>query len=137
MFVSISNVNSQTSDTGEKKIGMGEKTQIKKIKKKIPPTKGCIKLEELFKNKLKYDNKTVRLRGKVKKFTADIMKKNWIHLQDGTEHDGRWDITVTTQEEFKEGDIITIEGRVILEMDFGYGYYYEILVQDAVLIKKE
>lgn len=135
-FASSSNVRSQTI-SDDNKVGMGQKTQIKKIKKKIPSAKGCIKLEELFKNRSKYENKKVRLRGKVKKFTPQIMNRNWIHLQDGTEYEGRWDITVTSNEDFDIGDVVTLEGRVILEMDFGSGYYYKILVEDAVLIKEK
>jgi hypothetical protein len=102
---------------------------------KIEATKGTITIGELFKNKANYAGKTVKIKAEVTKFSLEIMKKNWIHLQDGTEASGKFDLTVTTAEEFKVGDIVTIEGTVTLDKDFGYGYFYDVLVEDAKLVK--
>ncbi len=52
------------------------------------------------------------------------MGKNWIHLQDGTEHSGDNDLTIASQMEVKAGDIITFEGKITLDKDFGSGYFY-------------
>jgi hypothetical protein len=102
---------------------------------KIETAAGGITIGELFKNKANYSGKTIKIKGEVTKFSLEIMKKNWIHLQDGTEGDGKFDLTVTTAEEFKVGDIVTIEGKVTLDKDFGYGYFYDVLVEDAKAIK--
>ena len=63
------------------------------------------------------------------------MKKNWIHLQDGTENAGKFDLTVTSDGKAVVGDIITVEGKLAINKDFGYGYSYEVLVEDAVITK--
>jgi hypothetical protein len=68
----------------------------------------------------------------VVKYSPGIMNKNWVHIQDGTEYDGNYDLTVTTLSEFKVGDIVTLEGKIALDKDFGYGYIYDVLLEDAV-----
>ncbi|MEI7897164.1 MAG: hypothetical protein WCJ26_09020 [bacterium] len=61
------------------------------------------------------------------------MKKNWIHIQDGTEFSGKFDLTVTTDAEAAVGQTITLEGKITLNKDFGYGYAYEVLMEDATI----
>jgi hypothetical protein len=100
----------------------------------VQPAPGGITIAELFANKDSYAGKTVRIRGQVTKFNAAIMKMNWIHLQDGTDNSGKYDLTATTDIEAEVGDVITLEGTVALNKDFGYGYAYEILLENAVLI---
>ena len=63
------------------------------------------------------------------------MGKNWIHLQDGTDFKGKFDLTVTTNETVNEGDKISVEGMITIDKDFGYGYFYEVLMEDAKIIK--
>jgi len=75
--------------------------------------------------------KTVTLRGKVVKYNADIMGKNWLHVQDGTGAEGTNDITVTTSSTAKVGDTVLISGVVSTDKDFGYGYKYALLIEDA------
>jgi DNA/RNA endonuclease YhcR with UshA esterase domain len=79
--------------------------------------------------------KTVLVRGKVVKYNADIMGKNWIHLRDGTgsvEKETN-DVLVTTSGSAKLGDIITVSGAVSTDKDFGAGYAYKVLIEDATL----
>lgn len=94
---------------------------------------GAITIEELYKNKDKYDGKPVKVSGVVTKFSPAIMDRNWVHLQDGTEHDGDFDLTLTTLEAVEEGDTVIFEGTVALDKDFGYGYFYKVLVEDSEL----
>jgi len=79
--------------------------------------------------------KTVVLRGKVVKYSADIMGRNWIHLQDGTGDAaaGTNDITVTSSAATAVGDIVLIEGTVAVDKDFGSGYRYAVIVEDALI----
>ena len=72
-----------------------------------------------------------RFRGKVVKFNANIMGKNWLHVQDGTGNAGSNDLLVTTTGQAKPGDTVLIEGKVALNKDFGAGYKYNVLVEDA------
>lgn len=102
---------------------------------KIERVEGGITIAELFKKKAKYEGKTVKIKGVVKKFTDQIMNKNWIHLQDGTEFEGKFDLTITSQETVKIGDVIIIEGKIALNKDFGYGYNYDVLMEEAKVVK--
>jgi hypothetical protein len=63
------------------------------------------------------------------------MKRNWIHIQDGTEYSGKFDLTATTDIEATVGETLTLEGTITLDKDFGYGYSYEVLMEDAKPIK--
>lgn len=80
-------------------------------------------------------DKPVLVRGKVVKFSGGIMGRNWIHLRDGsgTAADKTNDLLVTTSEQAKVGDVITAKGVVRVDKDFGAGYVYKALVEDAAL----
>lgn len=104
-------------------------------KVKIDTPAGFVNIGELFKNKTKYADKTVKVKGKVVKYNSGIMGRNWIHLKDGSDFDGKGDLLVTSNESVKLGDVISIEGKVALDKDFGAGYKYELLVEDAKVIK--
>ena len=92
---------------------------------------GTVSIAELYENPAAYEGKTIRVKGEVAKFNAQIMERNWIHLQDGTEFEGNYDLTVTSQQGFEVGKIITLEGILALNRDFGYGYTYDILLEEA------
>ena len=94
----------------------------------VETAEGGISITELYSNKESYSGKTVKIRGRVMKFNASIMGRNWIHLQDGSkEHD----LTVTSNEAVNVGDIVTFEGKITLDKDFGAGYYYEVIMEEA------
>lgn len=80
-------------------------------------------------------DKPVQVHGKVVKFNAGIMDKNWIHLRDGTgkDADGSNDVLVTTTESTQVGAVITVSGTVHTDKDFGAGYAYKVLIEDAKL----
>lgn len=78
-------------------------------------------------------DKQVLIRAKVVKISPDIMKKNWLHLRDGSGSivAKNNDLVVTTKEQAAVGSVITIKGVLRTDKDFGYGYRYEVLVEDA------
>jgi hypothetical protein len=80
-------------------------------------------------------DKPVLVRGKVVKYNPDIMGKNWIHLRDGSGSaaDNSNDILVTTSEQAKVGDVLTVKGIVRTDKDFGSGYAYKVLIEEATL----
>ena len=86
-------------------------------------------MAELFKNKDQYNNKVVRLRGQVTKYNPGIMNINWLHIQDGSEFNGEFDLTVTTTAAVQIGDVVTVEGKVTLNKDFGAGYFTVLLLK--------
>jgi hypothetical protein len=82
-------------------------------------------------------DKPVLLRGKVVKYNPAIMGKNWVHLRDGSgsAKDETNDVLVTTKEEVKLGDVVTVKGVVRTNKDFGSGYTYKVLIEEATLQK--
>lgn len=80
-------------------------------------------------------DKPVRVQGKVVKYNAGIMGKNWIHLRDGSgaEADNTNDVLVTTTAQTKVGAVVTVAGVVHTNKDFGAGYSYKVLIEDATL----
>lgn len=80
-------------------------------------------------------DKTVRIQGKVVKYNAGIMGKNWLHLRDGSgaQASNTHDILVTTTAKAKLGEVLTVSGVVHADKDFGAGYSYKVLVEDATL----
>jgi hypothetical protein len=107
----------------------------KELSKGITLAKGGISVFDLYSTRDKLAGKTVILTGKVIKFMPEIMKKNWIHLQDGSNFNGFNDITITTLEKVKVDEIVSLKGTVVLNKDLGSGYKYDVLVEDAVLVK--
>ncbi|MCF8412080.1 MAG: hypothetical protein K9G44_01595 [Melioribacteraceae bacterium] len=100
---------------------------------KIEKAEGGVTIAELFSNKTKYENKDVTVKGKVVKYNAGIMDRNWVHIQDGTKSGQSFDLTITTEAEVKVGDIVTFSGNVTLDKDFGYGYKYDLLLENGVI----
>lgn len=99
----------------------------------VEPVSGGITIGELYSDKEKYNEKTILIRGVVTKFNEGIMGKNWVHIQDGTENDGSYDLTLTTDDVVNVGDLVTFEGSVALNKDFGFGYQYDVLIEVARL----
>ena len=92
---------------------------------------------ELFEKAKELDGTTVRLRGKVVKFNANIMGRNWLHLQDGTGDpmQNTHDLVVTTKTEIGSPEVLTIEGTLAADKDFGAGYKYTVIIENAAVIE--
>lgn len=92
-------------------------------------------VEEVVKQRAALKDKPAVVHGKVVKFNASIMGKNWVHLRDGTGSaaDGTNDVLVTTQDMTKVGDVVTVRGTVRTDKDFGSGYSYAVLIEDATV----
>jgi hypothetical protein len=73
----------------------------------------------------------------VVKVNEQVMGKNWVHIQDGTADGSNFDLTVTTTELPAVNDEITFKGKLTLNKDFGYGYSYEVIMEDAVVVAKK
>lgn len=99
----------------------------------VEKAEGGITLGDLFANPEKYKGQTVTIRGEVVKYNEAIMGKNWIHIQDGTGNENAFDLTITTSAEVKVGDIVTFKGTINLNKDFGAGYVYEVIMEEAEL----
>jgi len=76
---------------------------------------------------------TVTIHGHVTKVNNGIMKRNFIHLEDGTGSEETAHLIVTSAETAKVGDNVTITGTVVLDTDFGFGYLYPLLVEKSTI----
>ncbi len=103
-------------------------TSSNKVIKGIKKAKGGKTVAEVFKQKKKLAGKTIHVRGKVTKYSAMIMNKNWLHIQDSS---GQKDLVVTTDQEVKVGDLVLVKGVVTLDQNLGSGYVYEVIVEKA------
>jgi len=101
----------------------------------IEPPSGGITLSELLNNRKKYEGQVVKVQGRVVKLNNMIMKRNWVHIQDASIQEEKTDLTVTTEETVAMGDIVAFEGKISLNKDFGAGYKYEIIMEDAHIIR--
>jgi hypothetical protein len=88
---------------------------------------------EIFEKKDSLANKPVAVQGKVVKVSRGILGKNWLHLQDGTgsQAAGTNDLVVTTAALPEVGQVVTIKGNLSRNRDFGAGYRYGVIVEDA------
>ena len=92
---------------------------------------------EIIIKRIELKDKTVLVRGKVVKFTPEVLGKNWIHLRDGSGSaaDNTHDVLVTTKDQAKIGDVVVAKGVVHTDRDLGSGYSYKVLVEEATLQK--
>lgn len=99
----------------------------------IAKVSGGNTIAEVYAQKADLKDKMVQVRGKVTKYTAAVMGKNWLHMVDGS---GQDDLTVVTIDAAAVGDVVVIEGKLSLDKDFDFGYFYPVLVEDAKVTKE-
>jgi len=102
---------------------------------KIEKAKGdnAYTIAEIHENLNNMNNKKVRIRGRVVKAAMMIMGKNWLHLQDGSGNAAQKnrELVVTTLNTAERDTIITVEGTLVTNKDFGAGYRYEAIIENA------
>ena len=99
----------------------------------ISKVEGGYTISEIYTDKSSLKDKTIRVRGKVTKYTAGIMGKNWLHIKDSSTLD---DLTVTTNGTTAVGDIVIVEGKLELDKDYGAGYFYPVILENATITKE-
>jgi hypothetical protein len=99
----------------------------------IEVPEGGMRVADVWAQRNELVGQEVIVRGRVTKYNSGIMGRNWIHLQDGTgsEVDGTHDLVITTDAGIAAGNVITVKGTVALDQDFGSGYTYALLVENA------
>ena len=119
--------------------GGGERANAPAASKpiKVEKAKGAdaYTVSETYEKAGKLDKKTVVVRGKVVKVSKGIMGKNWVHLRDGSGDSGKGtnNLVVTTQDDPKVGDVVTAKGILYKDKDFGAGYKYKVIVEEATV----
>ena len=93
----------------------------------------------VYKDKATLAGKTVSAQGKVVKVNNNIMGRNFVHIQDGSgdAKAGTNDLLVTGKQVVAVGDQVTISGKVVLNRDFGSGYSYPLLIEEASIVVKK
>lgn len=103
----------------------------------IAAPQGGMSIAQLWADRAKLAGKKVTVRGKVVKYNPAILDRNWIHIQDGSGKaaDGTNDLTLTTNDPAALGQVITATGTVALDKDFGAGYSYKVMLENATVGK--
>ena len=97
----------------------------------IKKIEGGKTIAEIYDSAAELHGKPVKVRGKVVRYNPQIMGKNWLHIQDGTGGADSNDLTVTTASTTKIGDTVLVDGTVSANKDFGSGYKYRLIVENA------
>lgn len=109
----------------------GEKKQVE-----IAPVTGGLTLEQVYDQREQLAGKEIVVKGIVTKYNPAILNRNWLHIQDGTEKGKNYDLTITTNDETKVGEIVVFKGTLNLNVDFGSGYAYDLILENATLQKE-
>ena len=100
----------------------------------VAPAQAGLTIDKLYADRSDFAGKKIKMKGQVVKINEGVMGKNWIHIQDGSGTEN-FDLTVTTLDGVKMDDVVAFEGTISLKKDFGYGYFYEVIMEDAKLVK--
>lgn len=120
---------------GEAPIKPVQPTLAQKEGVSVAPAQDGLTIAKLYADRSNYDGKKIKMKGQVTKINDGVMDKNWIHIQDGTKDGDNFDLTITTQDMVNMDEVVTFEGTIHLKKDFGYGYFYEVIMEDAKLVK--
>lgn len=91
----------------------------------------------LNKDKTALVGKTVSAQGKVVKVNNGIMGRNFVHVQDGTGDASNNNLIVTSKDTANVGESVSVTGVVVMDRDFGGGYSYPLLIEDAKITPKK
>ena len=123
--------------SGNPHAGMSKQADVGEVKVDKAKGANARTVAEIVAKSAELKDKPVLVHAKVVKYNGGIMGKNWIHVRDGSgsANDGSNDLLVTTNEQANVGDVINIEGVVRTNKDFGSGYSYKVLIEEAKLKK--
>jgi hypothetical protein len=93
-------------------------------------------LSEIIADRESLAGREIQARVRIVTFTADIMGRNWLHVQDADGVEGADEIVVTTNAMLSVGDVVLIRGIVSVDRDFGLGLIYPVIIEDAEVAKE-
>lgn len=93
----------------------------------------------LNQNKASLAGQTVKAQGNVVKVNNNIMGRNFVHVQDGSgkADAGTNNLIVTSKQTANVGDKVAISGVLVVNRDFGSGYSYPLLIEEASITPKK
>ena len=117
--------------------GVAKAADVRDVK--VPKASGpdARTVAEIVTKRAELKDKTILVRGKVVKYTPEVLGKNWIHLRDGSgsASDNTDDVLLTTKDQARIGDVVVVKGVVHTDRDLGSGYSYKVLIEEATLQK--
>jgi hypothetical protein len=130
--IDVKSFHGKPTETKTTEAAPGEKIQVEKA-----AAPDAYTVAELYGKKAELDTKNVTVKGKVVKVSSGIMGKNWLHIQDGSgnQKDGNNDLVITSNDLAAVGDIVTVSGTLYKDKDFGSGYKYDVIVEQASIKK--
>jgi hypothetical protein len=123
------------SQQGGKTAAAPKSTEKIKVEKASGPD--AYTVSEVHEKIAALNEKKAVVKGKVVKVSEGIMGKNWIHLQDGSGDaaKGNNKLVTTSQDLPAVGDIVTMKGTIYKDKDFGSGYKYTVIMENAAVVK--
>lgn len=94
---------------------------------------GSVKIAELILNKERYAGQRIQISGTCVKINPNIMGRNWIHLKDGSLDE--YDLVITSDILIPVGHLVTLNGLVTLNKDFGAGYKYDLIIEEGAIVQ--
>ncbi len=93
-------------------------------------------IAEVYAQKVELRGKRVRVCGVVVKAVPGVLGRTFVHVRDGSgaAGQGTHDLTLTTTERPEPGQTVLYEGEVAVDRDFGSGYRYPVLIEDATSV---
>ncbi len=91
-------------------------------------------VEEVHRYRKQLNGKEVAVKAKVYKVSRQIMKRDWVHLGDGTGNEQKLtdDLVFTAPHaNVKAGDEVVAKAKIVVDKDFGYGYFYKVMGEKA------
>ena len=116
-------------------MGVGKSSEPEDAKPALPfVEKDTYTIEEIHMWRKDLDKKTITLTATVFKVSKEIMKRDWVHLGDGTGKEKKLtdDLVFTAENSgLKAGDKVLAKGKVAVNKDFGYGYFYPVIIENS------
>ena len=99
----------------------------------IDPVAGGTSISALYAEPNAFSGKTITVKGQCVKVNRNIMAKKWVHIQDGSKNDesNNLDLTISTMDDINVGEVVVMEGVIATNKDFGSGYRYDIILEEA------
>jgi hypothetical protein len=108
--------------------------EVKKVDRASGPNGKTV--AEVLGQRITLAGKTIRVQATVVKATTGILGSTYLHVRDGSgdASAGTHDLTVTTAATPAVGQVITIEGVVVLDREIGAGYSFPTLIENAKVL---
>jgi hypothetical protein len=102
----------------------------------VAKLEGGYTVAEIYAGRGELKGQTVKVRGRVVKVLRKIMGMDWVHIQDGSGKEGSNDLVLRSKDApVSVGDVVIAQGKVVVDQDFGYGYVYPVLLEEATFTK--